>query len=81
MSNKTVYAIANDKVNSWEARDAGNGIFKPIKKIIPLSEYYQNIRRKFIIELINKDPLVPEKRICVKRNSLHLEQYSFKKEG
>ena len=36
MSNKAVYAIANDKVNSWEARDLGNGIFKPIKKLYRL---------------------------------------------
>ena len=76
MSNLTVYAIANAKINSWEARDKGGGFSRPIKKIIPLSEYYQNIRRKAIINLINEDQDTPEKRVCVQKNSLELERYN-----
>ena len=81
LGNIVVYNIANEKNNSYEARNKGGGIFRPIKKIIPLSEYYQNIRRKAIINLINEEEETPEKAICIKPGTLDLNQYNFKKRG
>ena len=51
-SNEHVFRVANDTINTWEARSPEGGVgFKPKKRIIPISEYYELQRRKLIVTI------------------------------
>ena len=62
-TNERVYMIANVEVNKWEARHKGNGQFRKLKEIKPLSQYYKEKRREAIVDIINADPEDPRKAI------------------
>ena len=78
--NPRVYALINAKINSWEARSKGRGYFKKTKTILPLSDYYFQVKRKAIIQLLNQEDGEPTKRVTIDDN-LKLKEYNFKKQG
>ena len=71
-SNDFVMKLANAKINTWEARQKGEPEegdqpkFRNKKEIIWLSEYYEQLRRKFIMEIINASETDPIKKFVSK---------------
>ena len=80
-TNELVYKIANAKINTWEAREKENGLFRKTKEIIPISEFYKRRKRKAIIEIINENDNEIKKLVCVKPGPLKLQEYDFQKVG
>ena len=63
------------------SRVAGNeGRFRKFKLIIPISEYYEQQRRKLITEIIDATRDDPIKKVCVD-DQLHLVEHDGKRIG
>ena len=75
-----IFAVFDAKVNSYEARRNDNGFYKPIKKIIPLEEYYFQLKRKAIICIINEEDEEPTT-FSTTNERLKLKTYGFMKWG
>ena len=79
----------NAKINSWEHRKISEFKCKDKKTIIPLSEFYIKQRRKFIVDIITRQPQNPNqpththdpvKTACT-NETLQLSQYNRKVVG
>jgi len=81
-SNEHVFRVANDSINTWDARrrEGGEG-FKPEKRIIPISEYYEQQRRKLIIAVLRSPQTDPITDICVDKSTLKLKDYETRRVG
>ena len=74
-TNEHVFDTANRAINE----NRGRG--RTPKYIIPISEYYESQRRKFIIEIItteNEDPITS---ICIDKETLKLNSYNSRRVG
>ena len=80
-TNYIVFKRANDEVNAWDVRRRGNGGFSEKKEIIPISEYYEQRRRKLIAEIVMSTDGDPIGDICVDRNTLRLKDYGTRRVG
>ena len=80
-TNYIVFKRANDEVNAWDVRRRGNGGFSEKKEIIPISEYYEQRRRKLIAEIVMSTDGDPIGDICVDRNTLRLKDHGARRVG
>ena len=80
-SNAVVFRKANEAVKTSAVRQTSvEGKFKKIKSIIPISEYYEERRRKFVIDIMGAPADDPIKTVCID-NELHLLEHDGKRVG
>ena len=75
-TNEHVYNSANHR-----AINQSNGGRGEVKHVIPISEYYENQRRKIVIEIITQDESNPITSICIDTDTLKLKSYNNKRVG
>ena len=81
-SNEAVFSRANEEINSWEARRREHGVgFLPMRKIVPISQYYEERRRKLVVEILNGEADDPISNICIDRSTLELRDYQSRRVG
>ena len=80
-TNKEVFRRADEAVNSYQARQTNvEGIFRKKRSIIPISEYYEQQRRKLFIEIVTRNLDDPIRGACCDEN-LQLIEHGKKRVG
>ena len=76
--NPYILHLTNVIINTWEERrkgetEWGTQIFKQKKEIIWMSDYYEQMRRNFILQIINAEDDDPIKEIAINKETLTLK--------
>ena len=73
--NHIVLKKANTVINTWDERRIENSEkFRKTKQIIWMGDYYEKIRRKLIVEIINAEQNDPIRNICMHPDTLKLKE-------
>ena len=68
------------KTKEKNEEEGKQATFRKEKKIIWLSEYYEIMRMRSIMDIINTDEEDPIKAICVENETLKLKEYGEKRQ-
>ena len=79
-TNEEVFKRANSRINSFAERHIREDRFRSRKEIIPISKYYEDQRRKLVVQIINAPQADPIRGATADAN-LRLIEYSTKRVG